>query len=128
MFYSIQYKNDCVAASNLPHLFIQSIKFIITYIRCLKSVIHQLYSKNHWFPVDTGCKLNVHKTFRRRPGRLLNVLCIFNLRPVSTGLLLSASFTTKFGLVSILTLENAFSWRFRFKANRKSIGSSKKRY
>ena len=38
------------------------------------------------FPVDTGRKLNVHKTFRRRPGRLLNILCTFNLRPVSTGL------------------------------------------
>ena len=36
-------------------------------------------------PVDTGSKLNVHKTFRRRPGRLLNVLCTFNLRLVSTG-------------------------------------------
>ena len=36
-------------------------------------------------PVDTGRKLNVHKTFRRRPRRLLNVLCTFNLRPVSTG-------------------------------------------
>ena len=35
-------------------------------------------------PVDTGRKLNVHKTFRRRLGRLLNVLCTFNLRPVST--------------------------------------------
>ena len=34
--------------------------------------------------VDTGRKLNIHKTFRRRPGRLLNVLCTFNLRPVST--------------------------------------------
>ena len=32
------------------------------------------------YPVDTGRKLNVHKTFRRRPGRLLNVLCTFNLR------------------------------------------------
>ena len=41
-----------------------------------------------WLPVDTGRKLNVHKTFRRRPGRLLNVLCTFNLRPVSTGLFL----------------------------------------
>ena len=38
------------------------------------------------FPVDTGRKLNVHKTFRRRPVCLLNVLCTFNLRPVSTGL------------------------------------------
>ena len=41
------------------------------------------------FPVDTGLELNVHKTFRRRPGRFLNVLCTFNLRPVSTGLLIS---------------------------------------
>ena len=39
-------------------------------------------------PVDTGRKLNVHKTFRRRPGRLLNVSCRFNLPPVSTGLFL----------------------------------------
>ena len=36
-------------------------------------------------PVDTGRKLNVHKTFRRRPGRLLNFLCTFSLRPVFTG-------------------------------------------
>ena len=36
-------------------------------------------------PIDTGRKLNVHITFRRRPGRLLNVLCTFNLLPVSTG-------------------------------------------
>ena len=36
-------------------------------------------------PADTGRKLNVHKTFRRRPGRLLNDLCTFNLRPVSAG-------------------------------------------
>ena len=36
-------------------------------------------------PIDTGRKLNVHKTFRRRPGRLLNVLCTFNLCPVSIG-------------------------------------------
>ena len=36
-------------------------------------------------PVDTGRKLNVHKTFRRRLGRLLNVLYTFNLSPVSTG-------------------------------------------
>ena len=32
-----------------------------------------------------GHKLNVHKTFRRRPERLLNFLCTFNLRPKSTG-------------------------------------------
>ena len=43
--------------------------------------------KKRFSPVDTGRKLNVHKTFRRRPGRLLNVLCTFNLRPVPTTLL-----------------------------------------
>ena len=37
------------------------------------------------FSVDTGHKLNVHKTFRRRPGRLLKVMCKFDLRPVSRG-------------------------------------------
>ena len=36
-------------------------------------------------PADTECKLNLHNTFRRRLGRLLNVLRTFNLRPVSTG-------------------------------------------
>ena len=36
-------------------------------------------------PVDTGRKLNVHKTFRRHPGCLLNFLCTFTLPPVSTG-------------------------------------------
>ena len=36
-------------------------------------------------PAETGRELNVHKTFRRRPGGILNVLCPFNLCPVSTG-------------------------------------------
>ena len=38
-------------------------------------------------------------------------------------LLLSVSFTTKFGLVFVLTLENTCSQRFHFKDNRKSISS-----
>ena len=53
-------------------------KFLLThYLHLSKTNI-----KN---PIDTGRKLNVYKTFRRRPGRLLNVLSTFNLRPVSTG-------------------------------------------
>ena len=36
-------------------------------------------------PVDTGRKLNVHETFRRGSGGLLNALCPFNLRSASTG-------------------------------------------
>ena len=41
--------------------------------------------KHNSYPVDTGRKLNVHKTFKRRPGRLLNILRTFSLRPVSKG-------------------------------------------
>ena len=47
------------------------------------------HSNPHYIPVDTRRKLNVHKTFRRRPGRLLNVLCTFNLHPVSTGMVIA---------------------------------------
>ena len=48
-----------------------------------------------WFPVDTGRELKIHKTFRGRPGRLLNVLCTFTLRPVSAGFELSLSIWRK---------------------------------
>ena len=41
------------------------------------------------FPVETGHKLNLQNTLRRRPGRLMSDLCTFNLRSVSTGLLLA---------------------------------------
>ena len=50
-------------------------------------------------PVGTGRRSNVHKTFRRRPGRLLNVLCMFNLCLVLTGwgnYLCKQFFTSKF--------------------------------
>ena len=51
----------------------------------LKQMFTDRYCPTFWYvSVDTGRKLNVHKTFRRRPRRLLNVLCTFNLRPVST--------------------------------------------
>ena len=44
----------------------------------------KMVSTERNIPGDTGRKLNVHKTCRRRPGRLLNALCTFNLRLVST--------------------------------------------
>ena len=55
-------------------------------LRCISLKLSTLYkidiTLKKEYPVDTARKLNVHKTFR---GRLLNVLCTFNLRPVSTG-------------------------------------------
>ena len=46
------------------------------------------YRKGNSFddaPLDTGRQSNLHIIFRGRPGRLLNVLCTFNLCPVSRG-------------------------------------------
>ena len=65
--------------------------FIPHYMKNLKTCNKKLFFMNwSWkpaivfhFPVDTGRKLNVHKMFRRFPGRLLNVICTFNLRSVS---------------------------------------------
>ena len=37
------------------------------------------------YALDTGRKLNTRKTFRRRPGHLLNVLCMFKIITVSRG-------------------------------------------
>ena len=37
-----------------------------------------------YYPIATWRKLNVRKTFRRCPRRLLNFFCTFNLRPLST--------------------------------------------
>ena len=45
------------------------------------SAFHVLYFLKFNSPVDKGRKLNVHKTFRRRLGSVLNVLCTLNLRP-----------------------------------------------
>ena len=74
VFHSIQYRNGWLDASDLFHMFTQSIKFYTFHYqyRCLKNVTHQIDSKNGW-------------------------------------LLLSARFTAKFGLVFVLTPENAFS-------------------
>ena len=41
-------------------------------------------------------------------------------------LLFAPNFTEKYALDFVLTLENAFSWRFHFKANSIIIGPSRK--
>ena len=58
-------------------------------------------------PVDTERKLNVHKTLRRHPGRLLNVLCTFNLPPVSTGDTLSKWLKSLYWMI----LGLCFGWK-----------------
>ena len=50
VFHSIQYRNGWLAASDLFHMFTQSIKFYTFHYqyRCLKNAIHQMDSKNGW--------------------------------------------------------------------------------
>ena len=69
-------------------------------------------------PVDTARKLNVHETLRRRPRRLLNVLCTFNLGPVSTGKALQDTINIKQLLIVIPFLGNqSFLVRKRLKSS-----------
>ena len=76
------------------------------------------HSPSNCTPVDTGRKLNVRKTLRRRPGRLLNVLCAFNLRPVSTGTELTSINNEDI----VYTLLNIFKYRCNTKeTNKKRI-------
>ena len=44
-------------------------------------------------------KLNVHKTFRRCPGHFLNILCTFNLRSVSRGVIICHQHQTRSGKI-----------------------------
>ena len=64
-------------------------------------------------PVDTERKLNVHKTFRRHPGRFLNVLCTFSLRPVSTGVagLRPTTLLKKENLAQVFSCEFCDVWQ-----------------
>ena len=45
--------------------------------------------------LDTGCKLNAHKTLRRRLGRRLKVVCTLKLRFYPGGPINSSSFPSK---------------------------------
>ena len=64
---------------------------LINLTKSFNCVPHNLLNgKRHAHSPGTGRTLNVHKTFKRRPGRLLNALCTFNLRPVSRGYGLSS--------------------------------------
>ena len=57
----------------------------LNFPKVISRMITNLNKRYIYNPLHKGRKLNVHKTFRRRHGRLLNVLCTFNLRSVSMG-------------------------------------------
>ena len=60
--------------------------------------------------------MNVHMTFRRSAGRLLNVLCTFNLRPVSRKIIVNESrYITLFvvsGSIKNLTIDGVNIYLF----------------
>ena len=79
LFYSIKYKNYWLAASDLFYMFTQSIKFYYTF-----------YYHILW--------VQMFKNAIHQPSNSKN-----------EWVLLPASFTVKFGLVFVLTLEEGFS-------------------
>ena len=81
-------ENICVGVSFLTKLQVSGQTFVTEHLWATAYVVKgAVLLQAVGLPVDTERKLNVHKTFRRRPGRLLNVLCSFNLHPVSMGLI-----------------------------------------
>ena len=64
----------------LPHVYRRKLHGLMSLVQLKMKILLGIALD----PVDTGRKLNVHKAFRRRPARLLNVSCKFNLHPVST--------------------------------------------
>ena len=67
------------------YIFIKEVGSITLFeIKCRIECLHALL-KYKLIALDTTRKLNAHKTFRKRSGRLSNVLCTFNLSPVSSG-------------------------------------------
>ena len=77
-------------------------------------------------PVCTGPKLYVHKTFKGRLGRPQNVLCTFNLRPVSAGILPNISSskgnqTMKFDQLIAYSMKNIFLERSYIKCGGETI-------
>ena len=81
-----QYKNGCLAASDLFHMFTQSIKFHTFHYPVLKST-------DVW-------KMWLIKSWRYNTDQIDSQ---------NEWLLLLASFTAKFGFVFVLTLENVYS-------------------
>ena len=76
---------------------------------CFQDLFYYFYSgykvgfciTNRCIPLGHRRKLNVHKTFRRRSGRLLNVWCKFKLRFVSRGYLLNILIPIRFTIPSL---------------------------
>ena len=65
MFHPIQYRNGWLAASDLFHIFTQSIKFYTFHYqyRCLKNMIYQIDSKNGWLLLSARFKAKFRLVF-----------------------------------------------------------------
>ena len=84
-----------------------------------RNLPEQFFAWNNPYPVDTGRKLNVYKTFRKHSRRLLNVLCTFNLPPVDTGRDFFRNFVKSLLLINFLFSVSYFQYsRFFHKFHR----------
>ena len=97
-YHSVQSCSYCnifvtvLSYSNYLHAlcyFSETADFFVFWISVLCNVkYHHCYLMDYLSLLGTCRKLNVHKMFRKRSGRFLNVLCTFSLLPVSSGKLI----------------------------------------
>ena len=81
----------------------------------------QLFAKiiNWFYPLDTVSKLNIYKTFRRRLGRLLNVLCTISVYVLCQGIK-AVNYFRKISWIIII-----ISWIFNIRSGYRTVATSK---
>ena len=84
--WNTRFRNSWLKGCLFLQIFVKSLQFLSFWSTMSRDIFFNNISyETIKYLVDKGRKLNWHKTFRRRPGRLLNALCTFSLRSVSTG-------------------------------------------
>ena len=106
------HQKEILGKNGLAHLF----QTLIEYFRDKKT--SKFFSLHFPMHLNAGRKLNVyvHKTSQRRPRCLLNVLCSFNLRPVSRGKVILRHWKKSWKKILL-----RFFWWFRTRNERDEI-------
>ena len=110
--FSRNYGAEAYSEYNQMWISLQTHHMYSTFKRCGSGRFHVVSAWNTLdVPTDTGRKLNVHKTLRRRPERLLNVLRAFSLRPVSTVVLVGIlSLLIFIGKIFFMDFQKSILW------------------
>ena len=114
LFFWVQ--QPSVYGANYTRVWLCSNSLMLIFYHILTIIVRSCLTKDtveqRSTSLDTEQKLNVHKTFRRFPECILNVLWTFNLRLVSGGIIISkiSQLTQSAITCSKLTIKAAVIW------------------